>query len=101
MTGRPRLLSLATIGPSLTITIVVSGAMDLLLVRDGIAPPAIVIGAGLFNATTALLALTGALCSSLSDGDCSRRWTGVSTAPATTLHGSSRRLPAGFGTGST
>ena len=61
MNRRRRLGSIAMIAASLTITIVVSGAMDVLLVRDGTSAVFIFIGAVMFNATTVLQALTGAL----------------------------------------
>jgi hypothetical protein len=56
-----RLGSVAMIVPSLAVTVVVSIGMDALLLRRADAPAAIIAGAALFNASTVLQALTGAL----------------------------------------
>lgn len=72
MSGRSRLGSIAMIMPSVTVTIVVSVAMDALLQRRGdggcsdclapaVAPAVILTSAILFNITTLLQSLTGAV----------------------------------------
>jgi hypothetical protein len=83
-----RLGSVAMIVPSLAVTVVVSIGMDALLLRRGDAPAAIIAGAALFNATTVLQALTGAL--TPASGRSGRARGHRSTVTAQTTWGASR-----------